>query len=98
MTKTTIRVLVFIALAALSMYLSYWRGWANGYGAGHTHGYQLAVEDAKSPAPPPVQHHYRFERDGASLWRYDEATGKSCQIESSVRDNWVGVVCPVEEK
>jgi len=44
----------------------------------------------------PIQHKYRFERDGASLWRYDETTGEACQLESNVRDNWIGGHCPVQ--
>lgn len=55
---------------------------------------QLTEMEAK---PRQVEHKYRFERDGASLWRYDETTGKACQLESNVRDNWIGGHCPPEE-
>ncbi len=93
-TKKTVLALVVLAIAGLGMYLSYWNGWGEGYSKGHTAGYRLAVEDAKAAAPPPVQHHYRFERNGASLWRYDDATGEACQIESNVTDAWIGGHCP----
>jgi hypothetical protein len=38
----------------------------------------------------PAAHHYRFERSSASLWRYDEATGESCQVTSNQIDKWAG--------
>jgi hypothetical protein len=41
-----------------------------------------------------LQHHYRFERNGASLWRYDETTGETCQVTSNQIDNWSGGHCP----
>lgn len=52
-------------------------------------------EEKNRPKPQPTQaqHRYRFERSGASLWRYDESTGESCQIESNVTDNWAGGKC-----
>jgi hypothetical protein len=43
-----------------------------------------------------VEHKYRFERSGASLWRYDETTGAACQITSNHVDNWVGGRCPAD--
>ena len=53
-----------------------------------------AEKNRPQPQPAQAQHRYRFERNGASLWRYDESTGESCQIESNVTDNWVGGKCP----
>jgi hypothetical protein len=52
---------------------------------------KLKLELAKMKSS---QHRYKFERDGASLWRYDEITGESCQVESNVRDRWIGGICP----
>jgi hypothetical protein len=56
------------------------KAYASGYSAGVLEGRKL-------------QHHYRFERNGASLWRYDESTGEACQAESNVTDNWIGGRC-----
>jgi hypothetical protein len=42
---------------------------------------------------PAAEHHYRFERSGASLWRYDETTGESCQVTSNQVDKWAGGHC-----
>ena len=42
----------------------------------------------------PAAHRYRFERSGASLWRYDETTGESCQVTSNQIDKWSGGRCP----
>ena len=55
---------------------------------------ERAARPAQAPMPTPIQHHYRFERNGASLWRFDETTGESCQITSNVSDGWVGGHCP----
>lgn len=82
---------VVVVVLVLSGYLAYRQGCISGYRRGYSAGLQLAMKDA---VPLPVQHHYRFERNGASLWRYDEATGESCQIESSVADAWIGGRCP----
>lgn len=84
--------MVCVFIAAAGVYLGYREGWNGGYGEGQSAGYQLALKQA--PAPP-VQHRYRFERNGASLWRFDEATGESCQVESSVADAWIGGRCPI---
>jgi hypothetical protein len=46
------------------------------------------------PTPKPVEHKYRFERNGASLWRYDETTGETCQVTSNQIDKWIGGRCP----
>jgi hypothetical protein len=43
----------------------------------------------------PSEHRFRFERSGASLWRYDETTGESCQVTSNQIDKWVGGHCPL---
>jgi hypothetical protein len=58
---------------------------------------RLILEDIQKSAvrQAPAQHHYRFERNGASLWRYDETTGESCQVTSNQIDKWVGGHCPI---
>ena len=43
-----------------------------------------------------VQHKYRFERNGSSLWRYNETTGASCQVTSNITDKWVGGRCSAD--
>jgi len=53
----------------------------------------LQEEKSRRQQPAQPQHRYRFERNGASLWRYDESTGEACQIESNVTDNWIGGKC-----
>jgi hypothetical protein len=51
-----------------------------------------------SSRPTVAQHNYRFERSGASLWRYDETTGESCQVTSNRIDNWAGGNCALEDR
>jgi hypothetical protein len=51
-----------------------------------------------SSLPTAAQHLYRFERNGASLWRYDETTGESCQVTSNQTDNWMGGNCTLVDE
>jgi hypothetical protein len=92
-----LRSLIIVATLILVSVGSYWLGrnaerkatppcdtsgaYANGYAQGVVAGRK-------------VQHHYRFERNGASLWRYDETTGEACQLESNQIDKWIGGRCP----
>ena len=53
----------------------------------------------KPPVPPvdittglvPIEHHYEFRVDGASVFRFDTSTGETCMVQRSVRDRYNGV-------
>jgi hypothetical protein len=51
-----------------------------------------------SSRPTEAPHRYRFERYGASLWRYDETTGESCQVTSNQVDKFAGGNCAIEDE
>ena len=81
--------LAMAGLLVLTLFLDF-RQWER------TNRLQNQLDEVKKVvlSKPIVQHKYRFERDGASLWRYDEGTGEACQLQSNMIDKWIGGHCP----
>jgi hypothetical protein len=64
------------------------QGKADGWTAGYSDGFH-----AQQPVCP-VQHHYKFEVNGASIYRFDLDTGESCMLQSNQIDKWSLGRCP----
>lgn len=90
---TTKRAVTFAIILATP--IGFWFGHFIGYGAGYSEGYSSGefsgIELGKQRASieeteRPVKHAYSFKKDGASIYRFDSATGDACWVQLSVRD------------
>jgi len=77
--KTVLAILTIALIISL---------WANYDQAHAVKAWQDSYEQAykKSLVAPPVEHHYQFRVDGASVFRFDENTGATCMVQKSMRD------------
>jgi hypothetical protein len=49
-----------------------------------------------TPPVPKIDHHYRMQINGASIWRFDDATGEVCWFQLSINDAHTPIPqCPV---
>lgn len=78
-----------IILSGITGYIGYSRGYDK---AKATYGNDLTSTPPRIPAgvtfgKTPVEHHYEFQTRGASIFRFDAATGEACWMQLSQADS-----------
>jgi hypothetical protein len=89
-TKKAVTLTIIVAAP-----IGFWFGHSIGYGSGYSEGYSkgefFGIDIGKERAATeekerPVKHAYTFKKDGATIYRFDSATGETCWVQLSERD------------
>jgi hypothetical protein len=83
--------LTIVIAAPLGFWLGHFIGYGSGYSEGRSSGESSGIELGKQresieEKERPPKHAYSFKKDGASIYRFDSATGQACWVQLSVRD------------
>lgn len=88
--KQQITFTIIIVAAAgfwIGHHIGHDSGYSEGFSSGESEGIELGKErEAVEEKERPAKHAYSFKQDGASIYRFDSATGETCWVQLSVRD------------
>lgn len=89
-TKKAVAFTIIIA-APIGFWFGHSVGYDRGYSEGHSSGESFGIDIGKQRASMeekerPVKHAYSFKKDGATIYRFDSATGETCWVQLSERD------------
>jgi hypothetical protein len=85
------KVIAFTIIAAIGFWVCHAIGYSSGYSDGRSSGESFGIDIGKQresmeEKERQVKHSYSFKKDGATIYRFDSATGETCWVQLSVRD------------